>query len=111
MTDEPAPDWVTRAGKALASLANSASLYGAASLAGGPILVALHRPLGLSAYVAFPLGVFAAMGLVYLVYASDRGMRQTLGKFKSLREADLIDDEDYQKLKSKALTWYQKKRW
>jgi hypothetical protein len=59
---------------------------------------------------AFTLGFFAAVGPVYLTYASGWGMRRTLEQLQAWNAVGLIQAEEYDELRREALAWFQARR-
>jgi hypothetical protein len=93
-----------------AGLASNLTLYAAPCLSAGSLLSAFHRLLDLDLPTAFTLGFFAAVGPVYLTYASGWGMRRTLAQLAAWKEAGLIQAKEYDELRRDALVWFRKRR-
>jgi hypothetical protein len=96
--------------RAFAGLATSLTLYAAPCLSAGSLVAIFHRPLGLDLPTAFTLGFFAAVGPVYLTYASGWGMRRTLAQFREWKEAELIQAKEFEELRRHALAWFRARR-
>jgi hypothetical protein len=96
--------------RALARLATSITLYAAPCLSAGSLMAAFHRLLELDISTAFTLGFFAAIGPVYLYFASGWGMRRTLTQLQDWRVNNLIQVNEYDQLRRAALAWFRARR-
>src|SRR4051794_10027129 len=106
----PSPSPLIALGRAMSSVVANLTLYAAPCLSSGATVAALHELLRLDLVTGFTLGFFAAVGPVYLFYASDWGMQRTLNRIRQWEAAGLIDQTQARRLRDRAIAWYSKRR-
>ena len=97
-------------GKTLSGLAANLTMYAGPCFSAGSFTAVFYRLLQLDLSTAFTLGFLAALGPVYLTYASGWGMRRTLVQLQAWKAAGLIQSKEYDELRRDALAWFRARR-